>query len=96
MYRRAEEFRYVKFFVYTVVKASRLGSRHTETLLLRSESCPEGALLLRPESAQPSAAYQDKLGWTLSTEVRVRRRGHSTHTGERREERGERDIWKIA
>ena len=81
-------------FVYTV--ASRLGSRHTETLLLRSESCPEGALLLRPESVQPSAAYQDKLDWTLSTEVTVRRRGHSTHTGGRREERGERDIWKIA
>ena len=70
----------MKFFVYTVGKAgrprrSRLGSRHTETLLLSQKA------------AQPSTAYQDKLGWTLSTEVRARRRGHSTHTGERREER---------
>ena len=51
----------------------------------QAESCPAR-----------STAAQDKLGWTLSTEVRVRRRGHSTHTGGRREERGERDIWKIA
>ena len=52
LYRRAEEFRYVKFFVYTVAKAgrlrrSRLGSRHTETLLLRQKAAQPGVLLLR-------------------------------------------------
>ena len=81
VYRRAEEFRSVKFFVYTVGKADRpeggvrLGSRHT------------GTLLPSQKAAQPSTAYQDKLGWTLSTEVRARRRGYSTQHSERGERR---------
>ena len=51
------------------------------SIAAQAESCPAR-----------SAAAHEKLGWTLSTEVTVRRRGNSTQhwreeRGERREER---------
>ena len=95
VYCRAEEFRSVKFFVSTVGKADRpgggvrLGSRLTGWKRAGCLAVNWAALL---DSGLGTAL-------ALSTEVRARRRGHSTQhrrqeTGERREER--RDILEIA
>ena len=72
----------MKFFVYTVAKAGRL--RRSQARIQT-----HGNTAAQPESCPArNTAAQDKLGWTLSTEVRARRRGHSTQ--HRRQERGER------
>ena len=73
MYRRAEEFRSVTFFVATG-RERREGSGQLGKCLGRkfSRYCLDTRESLLPSQ---NTAYQGKLGWIISTEVRARRRG---------------------
>ena len=85
MYRRAEEFRSVTFFVATG-RERREGSGQLGKCLGRkfSRYCLDTRESLLPSQ---NTAYQGKLGWIISTEVRARRRGYSTQHSERGERR---------
>ena len=88
MYCRPEEFRSVTFLVFTVGRADRLQRSQADRYGKQLAARHTGTLLPSQRAAQQNTAYQDKLGWTLSTEVRARRRGYSTQP--LKEERGER------